>query len=126
MGKKFGQELEKNKVFLLSGELGGGKTQFVKGLAEGLGIAGPITSPTFTFERIYENEKGPSLYHFDLYRSEELDPDIACLIEEAIAGGNVVAIEWAERAKRIWPKDAYYFNFKWLDENKRELEVSEF
>jgi tRNA threonylcarbamoyladenosine biosynthesis protein TsaE len=73
--KTLAQKLKGGETFLLCGDLGGGKTQFVKGLALGLDISADITSPTFTYEKIYAGPK-LNLYHFDLYREEILDPDI--------------------------------------------------
>lgn len=104
--------------------MGGGKTQFVKGLALGLGIKADITSPTFTYEKIYH---GPilSLYHFDLYREEVLDPDIKLLLDEAEADPRgVVAIEWAERAEDYWPNAYNLVEIKWIGENEREIIIS--
>jgi tRNA threonylcarbamoyladenosine biosynthesis protein TsaE len=105
--------------------LGGGKTQFVKGLALGLGITSDITSPTFTYEKIYQ---GPelTLYHFDLYREEVLDSDIKLLLSEAMADPRgVVAVEWAERAKNDWPKHYVLVEFDWRGENEREITINE-
>jgi tRNA threonylcarbamoyladenosine biosynthesis protein TsaE len=103
------------------GELGGGKTQFAKGLAAGLGISDDIVSPTFTYEKIYRG-KNLTLYHFDLYREKTLDLDIKALILEAQEDKNgVIAIEWADRMKDFIIKGAKYFNFKWEDENEREI-----
>lgn len=109
---------------MLAGELGGGKTQFVKGLAEGLGITDYITSPTFNYENIYQ---GPSLalYHFDLYRENELDPDIEMILAEALADKKgVVAVEWSERTRK-WPKKFTKFDFEWKGENERQINITE-
>lgn len=107
------------------GDLGGGKTQFSKGLAKGFGVTEEITSPTFTFEKIYPGRGGANLYHFDLYRSDFLDPDIAEHIKEAYKDNDgVVLIEWAERAKEIWPKRYTAIKFEWKDENEREIEIT--
>lgn len=109
---------------MLFGDLGGGKTQFVKGLAKGLGIEEDITSPTFTFERVYEAGE-LTLYHFDLYRSPVLDPDIELAIKESVADPKgVTAIEWAERAEQIWPTNAKKMNFHWISETERKIEVN--
>lgn len=111
---------------MLMGELGCGKTQFVKGLAQGLGVSECLTSPTFTYEAIYPARDNFVLYHFDLYRTEIIDPDIAAFVTEAINDPKgVVAIEWAERAKEIWPKHYKILNFKWISENEREIILDE-
>jgi tRNA threonylcarbamoyladenosine biosynthesis protein TsaE len=121
LGQKLGQELKGGEVFLLTGDLGGGKTQFTKGLALGLGIKEPITSPTFIYENIYNGQK-LKLYHFDLYRSEVIDEDVKDLMLEAFEDQKgVTVVEWAERAKDYWPSNYYHFDFKWLAENEREI-----
>lgn len=108
------------------GELGGGKTQFAKGLAKGLGVTEYITSPTFNYENIYNGQNGLTVYHFDLYREEVLDPDIEALFNEATHDKKgVVVVEWAERAKAIWPKGAKALTFRWVSENEREIEENE-
>ncbi len=89
-------------TILLSGDLGAGKTAFVKGLAEGLGIdAGEVTSPTFTIVHEYSGGRLP-LVHVDLYRLERAELDEVGLDTE-MAGAGIVAVEWAERLARRPP-----------------------
>lgn len=121
MGKKFGSASKGGEVYLLTGDLGGGKTQFTKGLAKGLGIEEWITSPTFIYENIYEGKK-LKMYHFDLYRSDVIDEDIKDLMLEAFSDqGGITVVEWADRAKEYWPKKFIHLNFEWLGEEKREI-----
>jgi tRNA threonylcarbamoyladenosine biosynthesis protein TsaE len=125
LGTTFGENCKGGEVFLLSGELGGGKTQFVKGLALGLGITDDITSPTFTYEKIYQGKK-LTLYHFDLYREEVLDPDIRALMEEAFSDNRgVTAVEWSERMGGFKPASSTGVFFKWKSENEREIEIND-
>lgn len=89
-------------VLLLSGDLGAGKTAFVRGLAQGLGVSpDEVSSPTFTLVHEYRGGRLP-LQHVDLYRLERVDLDTLGL-DEALAEAGVVAIEWPERLQRRPP-----------------------
>ncbi len=98
LGRKLAERLPPGAVVLLFGNLGAGKTAFVRGLAEGLGASpGEVTSPTFTLIQEYA---GPTpLYHVDLYRLTPAEADDLGL-DELVAGDGVVAIEWADRLPR--------------------------
>jgi tRNA threonylcarbamoyladenosine biosynthesis protein TsaE len=101
LGAALAHELPPGALLLLQGDLGAGKTCLVQGLAEGLGIGEPITSPTFALAQHYESAAGqPPLVHLDLYRLEEAaaaDELFAQEQEEALALGAVLAVEWPER-----------------------------
>jgi tRNA threonylcarbamoyladenosine biosynthesis protein TsaE len=96
------ETLQAGAVLLLSGDLGAGKTAFVRGLAEGLGIdADEVTSPTFTLVHEYRSGRLP-LIHVDLYRLDRADLDEIGLDQDLAAIG-IVAVEWAERMARDIP-----------------------
>ena len=98
-GREFAAALHAGAVVLLSGDLGAGKTAFVRGMAEGLGIdPGDVTSPTFTLVQEYRGGRLP-LYHVDLYRLKPTEVDDLGLDEMTLAGG-VTAIEWPDRLPR--------------------------
>ena len=81
--------------FLLEGPLGAGKTTFVQGLAEGLDVHAPVSSPSFVIENQYRGRL--VLYHVDLYRLERVEPELWESLEEHLYGDGVTAVEWAER-----------------------------
>lgn len=114
-------------IIALTGELGSGKTTFVQGLAKGLGIKKRVLSPTFIMMRQYAICHMPYafFYHIDLYRVEN-EKDVEGLgLEEIWSNpGNVVAIEWAEKIKKILPKRRIDIHFKYLNNNQRKITIS--
>lgn len=121
---RIGEEVAKlarcGDLFLLFGELGAGKTQFVKGMAKALGVKDwqYVVSPSFTIMNIYEGSD-ITLCHVDLYRIEDAD-ELELEMEEFLETG-IVAVEWPE--KKNWQKDAIRIIIHILDENKRKIEV---
>ena len=103
LGARFGNAAQHGNVITLSGELGAGKTQFVKGLARGLGIPARVHSPTFTLVNEYTGGR-LKLFHLDLYRLETPDQILSAGIGEFLPPDGVAVIEWAERlADGSWP-----------------------
>ena len=96
LGEKFGRAAKGGLVIALSGELGAGKTQFVKGLARGLGISARVHSPTFTLVNEYGGGR-LKLFHLDLYRLETPEQIASAGIEEFLQPDGVSVVEWAER-----------------------------
>lgn len=107
-----------NMVICLDGELGSGKTVFVKGFAKALGIHENITSPTFNIIKEYYNGEMP-LYHMDVYRLDEVSEDIG--IKDYFVKDGVTIIEWSEMIKDILPEERLEITFKIVNEDTRVL-----
>ena len=101
--------LRAGTVVALNGELGSGKTQFVKGLASGLGFTGEVTSPTFTLIHEYVGGRLP-IYHFDFYRLENEDEALQLGLEEYFLSNGLCVIEWAGKFRCLIPSDARWFD----------------
>ncbi len=105
LGKKIGSQAKPGEIYTLNGDLGVGKTVFAQGLAQGLGITEPISSPTFTIVQIYEKGRMP-LYHFDVYRIGDVEEMEEIGYEDCFYGKGVCLIEWAELIGEIIPEEA--------------------
>lgn len=109
-----------NMVICLDGELGSGKTIFVKGFAKALGIEDNITSPTFNIVKEYNTGELP-LYHMDVYRLEDGDESID--FNGYFQNGGITIIEWSDIIKDKLPEDRIDITFKIVDENVRVLSI---
>lgn len=103
LGKCLGEAVAPGQVCTLIGDLGVGKTVFSQGLARGLGIEGPVNSPTFTIVQIYEEGRLP-FYHFDVYRIADVEEMEEIGYEDAFYGDGVCLIEWANLVEEILPE----------------------
>src|SRR5450631_3131696 len=130
LGEKFGRAAQNGFVFALSGELGAGKTQFVKGLARGLGVTAQVHSPTFTLVNEYGGGR-LKLFHLDLYRLETAAQILSAGIEEFLSPDGVAVIEWAERLEdgRWKMEDGKKFvrvNIEIVSETERKIIYDDF
>lgn len=110
-----------NMVICLDGELGSGKTIFVKGFAHALGIEDTITSPTFNIIKEYPNGELP-LYHMDVYRLDDRKDNIG--ITDYFNKGGITIIEWADIIQDELPEERLEIKFKIVDENTRLLVIT--
>jgi len=120
-GERLAAKLRAGDVVLLFGDLGAGKTAFVRGMARGIGASGDdVSSPTFTIVQQYAGA-GPTLYHVDLYRlsPDEVD-DLG--LDDLVSGDGIVAIEWAERW-RGRPDDVVEVKLDEVGDNERRVEI---
>ncbi len=124
LGKRLGQRLVGGLVVALVGDLGAGKTQFVKGIACGNGATDPkqVTSPTFTLINEYAGER--KLFHIDTYRLRGSAELFALGFDELIAEDAVVAVEWADRVQEAIPEEHLRIEVEAIDANIRRLTFS--
>ena len=115
LGEKLGKLLPAGSTVLLKGELACGKTTFTKGIGKALNIKQVINSPTFTILKIYEGDK--TLYHIDAYRLENNDYDLG--FNEYDEG--IMVVEWPEYYQKYLPDEYLEVDFKYIDENSREI-----
>lgn len=123
--QKLGLEAVPGQIFTLDGDLGVGKTVFAKGLAEGLGITEPVSSPTFTIVQEYTDGRLP-LYHFDVYRIEEPEEMEEIGYDEYFNGDGVCLIEWADMIRELLPEDVIRIRIRKVPEkgfDYREISV---
>ena len=103
LGKRLGREAQAGEVYCLDGDLGTGKTVFTQGFAAGLGIEGPVNSPTFTILQQYEDGR-PPLYHFDVYRIGDVEEMEEIGYEDCFYGEGVSLVEWSSLIREILPE----------------------
>ena len=123
LGARLAGALEPGAVVAFTGDLGAGKTAFVRGLARGLGIPDRVTSPTFTIVNEYEGGRLP-LFHFDLYRLSCADELFDIGWEDYLARGGVCAVEWSERMEELLEPGTIRVDLRrGEDENRRVITV---
>ena len=103
LGKKIGEAAKPGQVYTLNGDLGVGKTVFTQGVAAGLGITEPVSSPTFTIVQVYEEGRLP-FYHFDVYRIGDIEEIEEIGYDDYFFGEGICLIEWAELIRDILPE----------------------
>lgn len=102
-GKRIGENAKPGQVYTLIGDLGVGKTVFTQGVAKGLGIEGPVNSPTFTILQVYEDGRIP-FYHFDVYRIGDVSEMDEIGYEDCFYGSGISLVEWANLVEEILPE----------------------
>ncbi len=102
LGKQMGEKAGAGEIYCLDGDLGTGKTVFTQGFAAGLGVEGPVNSPTFTILQQYDSGRLP-LYHFDVYRIGDVEEMDEIGYEECFYGEGVTLIEWSSLIREILP-----------------------
>jgi tRNA threonylcarbamoyladenosine biosynthesis protein TsaE len=122
LGAALGRLLQPGDVLALVGDLGAGKTCLARGVARGLGIDEPVTSPTFILVAEYAAAAGFPLYHADCYRLEQAAAEAQAIgLDELLLDEGVAIVEWAERIEPLLPPDHLRITLSALDETRREL-----
>ena len=119
-GRNYARSARRGDVFALTGDLGAGKTQFVKGFVAGLGSSAEVTSPTFVLVHEYENGRLP-VYHFDFYRLDNSEAVLRLGFDDYVFGDGVALIEWADRSPDLIPKEAKWLSFELKGEKTRVI-----
>ena len=115
--------LRPGDIMVLTGKLGSGKTVFVRGLAQALGIDEKlVNSPSFTIVNEYPGER--PLYHFDLYRLEDADELYEIGWDEYLSRSGLIVVEWGEKAGEFLTDRYYRIDFRIVNESQREIEIS--
>jgi tRNA threonylcarbamoyladenosine biosynthesis protein TsaE len=128
-GRSLAKQLRTGSVVALVGPLGSGKTVLIQGICSGLGVERVVTSPSFVIINECPGRLHSSpiwIYHFDLYRLENVEEFIKLGYEEYFYGKGITLIEWAEKVKPFLPKKRWEVNLKILSENEREICVEKF
>jgi tRNA threonylcarbamoyladenosine biosynthesis protein TsaE len=120
MGQQLAEEIGIGSILALRGDLGSGKTVFVKGLVAGLGSRAAVTSPTFTILHEYRGGRLP-VYHFDFFRLEERQSIMRLGLDDYFFGDGVSVIEWADRFPELIPQQARWILFEIKSENQRAI-----
>ncbi len=123
LGQRLALDFVPGAILALTGDLGAGKTSLVKGIALGLGINDPVTSPTFTLIQEHPGGRLP-LYHVDLYRLDTEQDAINIGIEEYLGGDGVTVIEWAEKIETLLPPGARRIRCEFVNDTTRRFVLS--
>ena len=121
LGRAFSNKLRKGSIVALYGTLGAGKTEFVKGVCTGLGVAeAMVNSPTFTLVNEYETD-ALVIYHFDAYRLTSIQEFYELGCQDYFFGDGICLIEWPDRVEELLPREVWKVRFTHLGDDQREL-----
>ncbi|MFQ9316387.1 tRNA (adenosine(37)-N6)-threonylcarbamoyltransferase complex ATPase subunit type 1 TsaE [Dysgonomonas mossii] len=113
-----------NTVFAFHGDMGAGKTTFIKAICENLGVSDTINSPTFAIVNEYRSDSGELIYHFDFYRINKIEEVFDFGYEDYFYSGSLCFIEWPEKVDTLLPKDTVNVYVKAQEDGSREVSLS--
>lgn len=123
LGEALGHILMPGDTVLMYGEMGAGKSELCRAIAKGLGVQGPVPSPTFTIMQVYRDGRVP-LYHFDWYRLSDADELFAMGLDEYLNTDGIALVEWPTQATEAIPERYLRIDIeKQADENERVFEL---
>lgn len=123
IGLQLAKRLQKGAIVCFFGDLGSGKTTFIKGMAEAYSTKPQqqVHSPTFVYLNIYDGQT--PLYHFDLYRLRDADEFLSMGFDEMLYSDGICCIEWSERIASLLPQDCIRVEFMQLEEKTRQIKI---
>lgn len=116
--------LDQNPVVCIDGEMGAGKTTFIKEICNQMGVKDATSSPTFSIVNEYLDRRNFSIYHFDFFRIKSLTEALDVGVEEYFYSGYPCFIEWSAMIKALIPEDHLEISIKLVDDNKREITIN--
>jgi tRNA threonylcarbamoyladenosine biosynthesis protein TsaE len=119
LGARLAALVAPGDVIALVGDLGSGKTRWVQGVCEGLGVIDPVISPTFTLVNEYRGRC--PVYHIDLYRLTDVSETLTFGLEDYLYGDGITLIEWADRARELLPESHLTVELYYLEDTKRRV-----
>lgn len=124
VAENFWQEYGGHKVFAFHGQMGAGKTSFIRALCAAKGVEDTVGSPTFSIINEYRSSAGEKIFHMDLYRLKDEEEAINAGVEDCFSSGSVCLVEWPEKAPGILPEKTLHCQLEITANNKRKLKIN--
>lgn len=121
--KRFIEQIGERKVFAFNGNMGAGKTTFIKAICDVFGVRETVNSPTFSIVNEYETADGQIIYHFDCYRINKIQEALDLGAEEYLYSGNLCFIEWAENIAPLLPDSLVNVDIEEVESGKRKVSI---
>ena len=122
--KQFLSFVSDHKVFAFNGEMGAGKTTFIKALCTQLGVEENISSPTYSIIQQYKTKNGKTIYHIDLYRMKDEEEVLQAGVEDCLYSNNICFVEWPEKASSIFPANKVEVFLQPIENDQRKMIIN--